>query len=53
MKKLKVFNEAQLTVIDKLGAEGLLSMREKQVGWGRLIPGGFSANGITFLANYH
>lgn len=33
--KNKQFNEAQFAVIDKLGAEGLLSIREKQVNWGR------------------
>lgn len=33
--EIKKFNEAQQIVVDKLGAEGLLSMREKQVNWGK------------------
>ncbi|GMU19707.1 MAG: hypothetical protein AMXMBFR12_08990 [Candidatus Babeliales bacterium] len=33
-KNLK-FKEAHFAVIDKLGAEGLLSIREKQVNWGK------------------
>lgn len=31
--EIKQFNEAQLMVVDKLGAEGLISIREKQVNW--------------------
>lgn len=33
--KIKKFNDAQLIVVDKLGADGLLSIREKQVNWGK------------------
>lgn len=32
--ELKKFNEAQFEVIDRLGADGLLSIRKKQVHWG-------------------
>lgn len=35
--EMKKFNEAQLMVVDKLGAEGLLSIREKQVNWGKQL----------------
>jgi len=34
-KGIKQFDEAQFEVIDKLGADGLLSIREKQVNWGK------------------
>lgn len=34
-EKIKKFSDAQLIVVDKLGAEGLLSIREKQVNWGK------------------
>lgn len=33
--KLEKFKEAQLTVVDKIGAEGLLSIREKQAHWSK------------------
>lgn len=33
--KIHKFNEAQLTVVDKLGADGLLSIRQKQVSWSK------------------
>lgn len=33
--EIKKFNDAQLTVIDKLGSDGLVSIREKQVTWGK------------------
>lgn len=34
LKTIKILNTAQFEVIDRLGAEGLLSIREKQTHWG-------------------
>lgn len=34
-EEIEKFNQAQLMVIDKLGAPGLVSIREKQVNWGK------------------